>query len=304
MPATASLVLSKPSLAGQVLRQLRVAHWVKNATVLLPAFFAGRLFGPAAWQDGQLLLAFGALSLLSSGIYVINDVVDVASDRQHPLKRHRPYASGFFSRRQLLGLAAACLLAGLACTLGLRGAAGLVPLGYLALNLLYCFWLKQLPLVDLTCISAGFVLRLVAGGLATAVPLSHWIVIMGFLLAFSVALAKRRDDLVLGDGPGLTFRSAQAGYTRQFIDVAKGVSFAVTLVAYLLYALSPEVQQRLGSEYVYVTALPVFLGMMRYLQLSIVEEAAGSPVRRLFRDPFLLLTVLAWLGLFYWLIYV
>ena len=303
LTASATSARSSPRLAGQLLRQLRVAHWVKNATVLLPAFFAGRLLGLGAGLGGQLALAFGALSLLSSFIYLINDLVDVAADRQHPLKRHRPYASGFFSKKQVLLLAAACLLAGLGCVLALRGASRLVPLGYLALNMLYCFSLKQLPLVDVTCISAGFVLRLVAGGLATAVPLSHWIVIMGFLLAFSMALAKRRDDLVLGDGPGLTFRAAQAGYTRQFIDVAKGVSFAVTLVAYLLYTLSPEVQQRLGSPYVYVTALPVFLGIMRYLQLSIVQEVAGSPVRRLFGDPFLLLTVLTWLGLFYYLIY-
>jgi hypothetical protein len=120
---------------------------------------------------------------------------------------------------------------------------------------------------------------------------------------FSVALAKRRDDLVLADAAGLTLRAAQDGYSKPFIDAAKAVSFAVTLVTYLLYTVSPEVMARLHSPYVYVTALPVFLGIMRYLQLSIVHEAAGSPVRLLLRDPFLLLVVAAWLGLFYYLIY-
>ena len=305
-------VARRPGVAGQVLRQLRVAHWVKNVTVLLPAFFGGGLFHLGAGQYGQLAAAFGAFCLLGSAIYTLNDVLDVAHDRLHRTKRLRPYASGFFSWRQVAGLGVACLLAGLACTAALRGPAALLPLAYLLLNVLYCGWLKQLPLVDLSCISLGFLLRLAAGGLATATPLSHWIVITIFLLMFSVALAKRRDDLVLAegrddglaDGQGLSFRTAQAGYSKQFIDTAKAVSFAVTLVAYLLYTLSPEVMARLHSPYVYVTALPVFLGIMRYLQLSIVKEATGSPVRLLFREPFLLLMGAVWLGLFYWLLYV
>ena len=287
----------------QVLRQVRVAHWAKNATVLLPAFFAGTLFRLAPAQYGQLEAAFFAFCFLSSAIYVLNDVLDVAHDRLHQRKRHRPYASGYFSRPQALGLAAGCLAAGLVCTAQLDGRAALVPLAYLALNLLYCVWLKQLPIVDLTCISLGFLLRLGAGGLAAAAPLSHWIVVVVFLLMFSVALAKRRDDLVLSQGQDLTLRAAQGGYTKPFIDVAKGVSFAVTLVAYILYSVSPEVTARLGSPYVYVTALPVFLGIMRYLQLSIVREDTGSPLRLLFRDPFLLTMALVWLGLFYCLIY-
>lgn len=293
----------RPGMVGQVLRQLRVAHWVKNATVLLPPFFGGGLFHLGAARGGQLAAAFGAFCLLASAVYALNDVLDVAHDRQHHAKRRRPYASGFFSRRQVAGLGGACLLAGLACTASLRGAAALLPLAYLLLNVLYCLWLKHLPLVDVSCISLGFLLRLGAGGLATATPLSHWIVITTFLLMFSLALAKRRDDLVLAAGQGLTLRPAQAGYSTQFIDTAKAVSFAVTLVAYLLYTVSPEVMARLHSPYVYVTALPVFLGIMRYLQLSIVREAAGSPVHLLLREPFLLVLVVVWLGLFYGLLY-
>lgn len=308
LPVLDASVARRPGVAGQVLRQLRETHWVKNVTVLLPAFFGGGLFHLEAGQYGQLAAAFGAFCLLGSAIYTLNDVLDVAHDRLHRIKRLRPYASGFFSRRQVAALGGVCLLAGLACTAALRGSTALLPLAYLLLNVLYCIWLKQLPLVDLSCISLGFLLRLAAGGLATATPLSHWIVITTFLLMFSVALAKRRDDLVLAeglaDGQGLTFRTAQAGYSKQFIDTAKAVSFAVTLVAYLLYTLSPEVMARLHSRYVYVTALPVFLGIMRYLQLSIVQEVTGSPVRLLFREPFLLLMGAAWLGIFYWLLYV
>ncbi len=295
----------RPHWAGQVLRQLRVAHWVKNVTVLLPAFFAGKLLGLSGPQGQQLVLALGSFCLFSSGIYVLNDVLDVAHDRQHRTKRHRPYASGYFGRGQALALAGACLGLGLGCAAGLRGLAPAAPLAYVALNLLYCFWLKRLPIIDLSCIGLGFVLRLVAGGLVASAPLSHWIVIVTFLLMFSVGLAKRRDDLVLGsDEPGRVFRTAQAGYNKAFIDTAKGVSFAVTLVAYLLYTVSAEVMTRLHSRYVYVTALPVFLGIMRYLQLSIVQETTGSPVRLLLRDPFLLATVGAWLGIFYYLLYV
>jgi decaprenyl-phosphate phosphoribosyltransferase len=308
LPLSDSRVAHRPGVAGQLLRQLRVAHWVKNAALLLPAFFGGGLFQLGRGQYGPLAAAVGAFCLMGSAVYALNDVLDVAHDRRHHTKRLRPYASGFFSRRQVAGLGLACLVGGLACTAALPAAAALLPLAYLLLNVLYCFWLKHWPLVDVSCISLGFLLRLAAGGLATGTPLSHWIVITTFLLMFSVALAKRRDDLVLAEGqpasPDSVFRPAQVGYTKQFIDTAKAVSFAVTLVAYLLYTLSPEVMTRLGSPYVYVTALPVFLGIMRYLQLSIVQQVTGSPVRLVLREPFLLLMGGVWLGLFYWLLYV
>ena len=291
------------NLAARVVWQVRASHWIKNGIIILPAFFAGRMFRLEPAQAAQLLLTFLGFSLTASCIYILNDVLDVDADRAHPAKRLRPLAAGYFGTRQAALIAAPCLVGGVLCALALPRQAGLAMGGYLTLNLLYCFWLKHMPVTDVACIAAGFVLRLMAGGLVAGVALSHWIVIITFLLMFSVALAKRRDDLVLSTGSEVAFRSAQAGYTRQFIDTAKSISFAVTLVAYILYTVSPEVMARLGSTQVYITALPVFLGIMRYLQLSIVKESTGDPVRLLFRDPFLIVMVLSWLSIFYWMIY-
>ena len=290
-------------LTWQIFRQIRTAHWIKHVLIFLPAFFAGQIFHLTRFNWIQLIATFAAFCCLSSAIYCFNDVIDIKEDRMHPAKRLRPLASGYFTRRQTVLIALLVLLAGVSCISVLPKFVAGILCAYTVLNLLYCLWLKQIAIIDVSCISIGFVLRLGAGGLVTGVALSHWIVIITFLLAFSVALSKRRDDLVLGKESNLTFRQAQVGYTTGFIDTAKGISFAVTLVAYILYTVSPEVMERLATEYVYITALPVFLGIMRYLQLSIVKEQTGDPIQLLFRDPFLLTMVVAWLGVFYYFLY-
>ncbi len=283
---------------------MRIPHWIKNGAIILPAFFAGRIFHLDSVLYTQLAITVASFCLLSSTIYVVNDWVDLPNDRLHPQKRLRPLASGAISKRQAGVLAILLFAGGLVGCCFLPRMVEATLIAYLVLNLLYSFWLKNISLIDLSCVSAGFVLRLAAGGAVCHVPLSHWIIIITFLLSFSIALAKRRDDLVLSEGSeDLLLRVAQGGYSKGFIDAAKAVSFSVTLVAYILYTVSPEVMARIGSAHVYITALPVFLGIMRYLQLSIVKEATGSPVALLYKDVFLILCIAAWLGTFYYLIY-
>jgi decaprenyl-phosphate phosphoribosyltransferase len=234
-------------------------------------------------------------------IYVINDYVDIEKDKLHPTKQNRPLASGFFKPLEALVILLVLLSLDLMLMLHIGDAKWFV-VAYFLLNLAYSFKLKNIAVVDVTCISVGFLLRILAGGVASAVVVSHWMIIIVFLLTISIAFAKRRDDLVI-QKEGELLRKSQKGYSLAFIDVAKGIGFSVTLVCYIMYSVSPEVTQRIGSDYVYATSLFVFLGIIRYLQVSIVQQNAGSPIKVLARDTFMQIIVLGWVVLFSVLIY-
>jgi decaprenyl-phosphate phosphoribosyltransferase len=163
--------------------------------------------------------------------------------------------------------------------------------------------MKNIAIIDVTSISLGFVFRILAGGKASNTLTTHWIIILIFLLMFSIALAKRRDDLVLSQRSHEIYRKSQSGYTIRFIDITKTISFTVTLVAYIIYSVSDDVIERIGSNYVYITSLPVFLGILRYIQLAVVYEKSGSPIDLLFKDKFLISIILLWIILFGYIIY-
>ncbi|MFM1878154.1 MAG: hypothetical protein RLZZ241_1020 [Bacteroidota bacterium] len=287
------------ALVMQLLTLIRVNHWVKNMAVFFPVFFAGKILSEAF--NAELIYLFISFCITSSTIYVINDYVDIEKDKLHPTKQNRPLASGFFKPLEALVILLILLSVDLLLMLELGHAKWFV-IGYFLLNLAYSFKLKNIAVLDVTCISIGFLLRILAGGVATSVVVSHWMIIIVFLLTISIAFAKRRDDLVI-QKEGELLRNSQKGYSLAFIDVAKGIGFSVTLVCYIMYSVSPEVTQRIGSDYVYATSLFVFLGIIRYLQVSIVQQNAGSPVKVLAKDTFMQFIVLGWVVLFSVLIY-
>jgi 4-hydroxybenzoate polyprenyltransferase len=285
----------------QTLRLLRVLHWIKNLVVFLPVFFAGKIL--QVFSDGtiwQLALLFIAFCLASSTIYIINDLVDLPFDRKHPEKSKRPLASGFFKRKFAVIVAFITLVIASAFSF-MAGEAGLLVAAYFLLNIAYTFWLKKISIVDAACVAIGFVIRVLAGGIAAGVFVSHWILIMVFLLGISIIFAKRRSDLVESNGE--QFRKAQKGYTLGFIDMAKTISLTLTLVVYLIYSVSEDVIARIGSDKLYITSLFVFLGIMRYLQISVVDQKAGDPVSTLFKDRFLQVVVILWVITFGIIIY-
>ncbi len=299
---TTSTHRSMASFFSQTLKLIRVHHWIKNLAVFLPVFFAGEVLDILVdYRIIDLTVLFFAFCLTSSVIYVINDSVDVEKDRLHPTKCKRPLASGFFSKRDGYAIASVLLLIDILLLANL-GLSKWFVLSYFVLNLAYSFKLKNIAVIDVTCISLGFLLRILAGGVAASIIVSHWMIIIVFLLSMSIAFAKRRDDLVIKKD-GEILRKAQEGYSLAFIDAAKGISFSVTLVCYIMYSVSPEVVERIGSEYVYTTSLFVFLGIVRYLQISIVRQNSGSPIKVLAKDLFMQLIVLAWVALFSFLIY-
>jgi decaprenyl-phosphate phosphoribosyltransferase len=284
------------------LHLLRPHQYLKNGFIWLPAFFGYRIFD--ATVVGRTLPAFAAFCMMSSTIYVINDFRDREEDRRHPVKKHRPLASGAVSPGQALFVGLICFSVSLALALAFLPAACLyLLLAYLLLNIAYSQRLKHIPIVDIVCIALGFVLRIFVGGTATDIPISPWIVIMAFLLALFLALAKRRDDLLLMDQDG-PMRKAIDGYNREFISLAMSVMASVIIVAYILYTVSPEVVARHGTQRLYITGVWVLLGLLRYLQITFVEEKSGSPTLVLIKDYVLQAIIGLWLVNIFILLYV
>jgi len=273
-----------------ILVLIRIKHWIKNLFVFFPAFFAGKI---EQILDVNLFLVFISFCFAASSIYIVNDIIDVEKDRNHPIKRNRPIASGFLSIRFSIILLIFLIIT-LAITLTLIKHALFYILFYFILNIFYSFWLKNISILDVVCISVGFVLRIMGGGAATDIYISHWMIIMVFLLTISIAFSKRRDDLVLNIEKGAV-RKSLSGYTIQFLDIAKSISFSITLIAYILYSISIEVTERLGTDKMYITSLFVFCGIMRYIQISVVDKNAGSPVDLLMKDRFIQITLLSWI---------
>ena len=284
-----------------IFKLIRPHQYIKNLFIFLPLFFAGQVNNVELLIEA--LLAFSAFSLSASAIYILNDYHDIKEDQQHPKKKYRPLASGAISKKSAIVLMSLFFIAGVS-SMGVISVKALMVLGaYITLNIAYSFFLKHIALLDVTIIAVGFVLRLFVGSTVTGIPLSMWIVIMTFLLALFMALAKRRDDVLLFLNTGKKMRKVIDGYNVQLIDGAMMIMASVVIVSYILYTTSVEVVQRLNSQYLYLTAIFVILGIMRYLQIAFVELDSGSPTRIVLKDRFIQITILAWILSFAWIIY-
>lgn len=284
---------------------LRPLQWLKNGFVFAPIFFSSNLL---KWEFfWPTLIVFMAFCLISSAIYCFNDLRDVEADRLHPKKRLRPIASGAVSIRS--GYAMMII-----CTIGafvLLPFAQSVNLPYLYLilaiywlmNVAYCLWLKQYALIDVTIIAIGFVMRVLIGGLTTDIWISHWLVLMTFLVTLFLAFTKRNDDYRIYEQTGLKPRVSITGYNKTFINEATAIIASVTLVCYIMYTMSEEVIARMGTRYVYLTSGWVLAGMLRYLQNMIVFGLSGSPTKSLVKDHFIQFCIVGWIVSFFVIIY-
>ena len=288
-----------PTGIAAVIRLLRPHQWLKNAFVAAPLFFTPeKLSAAAVGRVGLGLIAFCAVS---SAVYIFNDALDREADRAHPLKRLRPLAAGTVSLPAALVAMVGLLVAGLGLALWLApGFAAVVGL-YLLVNAAYSLGLKHLSVIDVMAIALGFVLRVYAGGILIEVRPTVWIIACTLLLALFLALAKRRDDLVKGVGD--EHRQSLGGYTLGFVDTSIGVVLSALLVSYLLYTAAPENIRRYHTDQLYWTAPFVIAGILRYLQITLVEERSGSPTLVALTDRFLLITMAGWVVTFAWLIY-
>lgn len=285
----------------QYLKLLRPSHWAKNLFLYIPLFFAGEIFN--LQKVVELLIGFFAFSLIASSIYIINDYRDVEADRIHPVKRKRPIASGAVSKPAALVFFILCLAIGGLLAWYVKPKFAFVVGIYFIINLLYSFGLKNISILDILILSIGFVLRVKAGGVAATVAVSEWLMIMVFLLALFMAVAKRRDDVLIKTQSGQDMRKAVKGYNMDFMNVMLALVSAVIIVSYLMYTMAPETMARFGTYRLYYTCLFVIGGLLRYLQITYVENNTGSPTKILYKDRFIQLTILLWVLSFYVIIY-
>ncbi|WP_291323389.1 UbiA prenyltransferase family protein [Desulfonatronospira sp.] len=274
---------------------LRPQQYIKNLFVFAPLFFSFRFL--EAEPLFKTCIAFAAFCLVASSVYIFNDIKDISQDSRHPVKKHRPLPAGLISMPRAYLCMAFLLVAGLGLGLVLDWKIFFILVAYSLLNTLYTLKLKHVAVLDVFIIGTGFVLRIFAGAEAAMVQASMWIVLMTFLLALFLALAKRRDDVLLFD-EGRDVRRCIDGYTLEFVNVSMIIMAAVTLVSYILYTISPEVQERFDSRHLYLSAVFVLLGIMRYLQIVFVEEGGGNPTQVMLQDRFMQLSVAGWLLFF------
>lgn len=171
------------------------------------------------------------------------------------------------------------------------------------MNIAYCLKLKQYAILDVTIIAIGFVMRILIGGLATGIWVSHWLVLITFLVTLFLALSKRNDDFLIFEQTGTKPRVSITGYNKAFINEATAIIASVTMVCYIMYTMSPEVIERMGSRYLYLTSGWVLLGLLRYLQNMIVYGISGSPTKSLVKDHFIQICIIGWIASFFVIIY-
>jgi 4-hydroxybenzoate polyprenyltransferase len=285
-----------------VITLLRPQQWLKNFFVFTPLFFDRRI---ADWHYAwPCIVAFLVFCLTASGIYCLNDIRDAKADSRHPVKRWRPVASGQVSK----GAAYVMMAVAWATAFALVAIFALYPLAstlliYIAMNIAYCLKLKQMALLDVLIIAMGFVMRIVAGSQASGIALSPWIVITTFLLALFLALAKRRDDVVIFQTSGIKVRKNVERYDLVFLNLAVAMVGSATIVCYMLYTISPDVVGRLGCPHLYATSIFVVAGILRYMQLAFASNKCGSPTRVLLHDCGLQLCVVGWIIVFAIILY-
>jgi 4-hydroxybenzoate polyprenyltransferase len=271
---------------------LRPGQWTKNLLV-----FAGLLFGRRLFDLSACERAFGAFvvfCMLSGVVYLVNDVADRHTDRQHPLKARRPIASGAVTVPQALGLAVLLAAAALSSSVMLGWPFFTVAVTYLTLLLLYSARLKEIVIIDVLTIAVGFVLRAVGGAMAVDVEISHWLLVCTVLLALFIALSKRRHELVLLADGAMSHRPILGEYSPYLLDQMISVVTASTLVAYVFYTISPETELKFGTPWLGLTIPFPLYGIFRYLYLVHRREGGGSPADLLLTDRPLLVCVALW----------
>jgi len=285
--------MTSPSLPRAAFLALRPKQWVKNLILFAPLVFSLNIHDRD--KDLAALAAFAVFCLTSSAVYLFNDVIDRENDRRHPVKRHRPIASGALPVPAALVLCVALLAAALTGALMLS-LPFLTAVGvYLVNNLLYSFRLKHVVIVDVASIALGFVVRVIAGTLVIGVPASEWLIMCTILLAFFLGFAKRRHELAILEDE-TSHRQVLGEYSQALLDQLIMISAACALVSYAIYTVSDKAVSSFGTADLIYTVPFVLYGLFRYLYLIHHRQLGGDPTRVLLTDGPLILNVLLWLA--------
>lgn len=284
-----------------LVRTIRPHQWVKNVFVLAPVVFATKLF------DATLLAhagaAFLAFCLLAGAVYTINDLADVDADRLHPVKRHRPIASGRVPERVALFFAVALVVVSIGGSLFISPAFALVAASYFALNVAYTMKLKHVAYLDVGCIAAGFVLRVLGGGVATRIEVSWYLFVCTALLALFLGFGKRRHELTTASAKAGKQRLALEGYTKRGLDLALTITALLTVGTYLRYTLDSATLAFFRADILWPTTIFVVLGVWRFLHIVRYRPRAESPTQEMLSDGPMVGIVLLWIIVVGWLVY-
>jgi 4-hydroxybenzoate polyprenyltransferase len=280
---------------------LRPRQWIKNTFVFAPIVFSHNLI----YAEKLLAVAgsFMVFCLLSSSIYIFNDIIDLEYDRLHPTKSKRPIASGRLSIRPAVGALAFLVPVAIAAAFLLGLPMLIVALVYLSIQALYCLKLKQVIIIDVLIIAFGFLLRIVAGAYVIDVSISSWLFICTFLLALFLALNKRRAEIVSLKAASRSYREVLGQYSPYLIDQMITIVTAATLVAYSLYTVSEETVNRFGTKDLIFTVPFVLYGLFRYLYLVQKKKMGQDPEGIVMSDRPLIVTIAAWMAISCLIIY-
>ena len=280
-------------MIAALFQALRPGQWSKNLLVFAGLVFAGKLFEIPLVLDS--IQAFAVFCLLSSSVYLINDIADREEDRHHPLKKYRPIASGEIKPSFAAITAIVLIIAALGWSVLLGMSFLLIAACYLLVNLLYNFMLKRVVILDVMAVGFGFVLRVYAGTVVIHVPTSYWVVLCTFLLSLFISFGKRRHELSLLGDEASSHRVVLSQYSPYFLDQMISIVTTSTLVTYMIYTVSEDTVAHVGSRNLIYTTPFVLYGIFRYLFLIHKRDSGGEPALMLFTDKSLGLAVLLWM---------
>lgn len=305
LPSSTSFPIPLPSdgsyrtLVLGLLKTIRPHQWVKNVFVLAPVVFATKFFDPTLLT--RAFIAFAAFCLLAGAVYTINDIADVEADRLHPVKCARPIAAGHVPEAVARIFAGFLVVGSLTAAVLVSPWFALCAFSYFALNVAYTMKLKHIAYLDVSCIAAGFVLRVLGGGLATRISVTWYLFACTALLAWFLGFGKRRHEFTTAKAGKQ--RIALSGYTKRGLDTALMVTAGLTVLTYLTYTLDPHTLSFFRAQYLWPTTLFVVLGVLRFVHIVRYRPKAESPTQEMLSDGPMVAIVLLWIGVVLWLVY-
>ena len=284
------------------LKLIRVKHWLKNGLVFLPLFFSLNILNVPLLI--KCILAFFIFSTTSSIVYIYNDMNDLEKDKNHPIKKLRPLASGAISiKNASITMLAVALIDFILMSILYVNTSNIfvliVPVVYLILNFLYSKSLKNIPIIDVVIIVTGFVLRVIYGGVATNIEVSKYLYLMIIFGAFFLGFGKRRNEIIKN---GDKSRKVLEKYNKEFLDKNMYVSFALAMVSYTLWCVDPTTVARIGNDYIFWT-IPVLMVILQLYSLNIESNSHGDPMDVILSDKKILVTAIIYILLLVIIIY-
>lgn len=281
-------------------RLIRVTNWPKNFFVFVPAVFAKQLFDAGGFY--QIVLGFVIFSIASSAVYVFNDIVDAPKDAIHPLKKNRPVASGKISKRNALLIGICLYLILILITLKLNSSFMIIVWVYVAINIFYTAFLKEIVIVDIFCIASGFMLRVIGGGLLISVYLSKWLILTTMFLSLFLAVMKRRVEIA-NSPDALDQRTVLKDYSLNFIDQIAAMTGSGVILSYALYSVAERTVESFGTERLVFTTMFVIFGIFRYMYLVYKKDKGENVIEVLLTDPPMIINLILYVASSLFIIY-